>query len=93
LLFFVLKKTGSGTISTDYLNTPFLSTDTTAVTKILQLEQPSKAYFEMSVQMLHITKNAVAATSNVEERDNLHDESNADICIWETLPSKVCSNL
>ena len=80
-------------LSTDYLNSPFLSTDTTAITKKLQLEQPSKAHFEMSFQMLYVTNNAVSTTSNVEERDNLHDESNADITIWETLPSKVCSTV
>ena len=78
-------------LSTDYLNSPFLSTDTTAITKKLQLEQPSKALCEMPVHMLHIINIVVAIANNVEETDN-NDVSNADICTWETLPSKVCRN-
>lgn len=37
---------------------------------------------------MHITNNAAA---DIEERDNCGD-SNEDNGIWETLPSKVCSN-
>lgn len=36
-------------LPTDYLNSPFLSTDTSAITEKIQPEQPSKTHFEMFV--------------------------------------------